>query len=380
MSIAPAPAQWRDEMPVTRNLFYLDHASMGPLPRATVTAMVASVQAQAERGSLEHGRLHEEADAAKADYAALIGAQPRQIAHITNTASGMGIIAAGLDWRAGDEVVVPAMDFPSAVLPWMTLQRQGVTVRRVPDADGRVSIDAMLAACGPRTRVVCASWVQFSNGARLDLARLGQACRERGILFVVDGTQGVGVLQIDVAALPIDALVVHAYKWLLAPQGVAWLYVADTLAPRLSLSGAGPRSVQAAASFLDLRFDPRPDAGRFETGLLNFHGIVAARASMGVLRAAGAAAIETRARALAGRLAEGLARLGCEVQGGTSRAGFESAIVAFRHPRRDAVQCQEILLQAGILTRAREGWVRVAPHFYNEPDEIDALLARIAAL
>jgi len=380
MSIAPAPAQWRDQLPVTRNLVYLDHASMGPLPRPTVTAMVASIEAQAERGSLEHARLHAEADAAKADYAALIGAQPAQIAHITNTASGMGIIAAGLDWRAGDEVVVLAMDFPSVVLPWMTLQPRGVTVRRVPDVEGQVSVDAILAACGPRTRVVCASWVQFSNGARLDLARLGQACRERGILFVVDGVQGVGVLQIDVAALPIDALVVHAYKWLLAPQGVGWLYVADTLAPRLTLPGAGPRSMKPGTSFLNLRFDPRPDAGRFETGLLNFHGIVAARASMGVLQSVGAGVIEARARALAARLAEGLVRLGCEVQGGATRAGFESAIVAFRHPRRDAVQCQENLLQAGIVTRAREGWVRVAPHFYNDADEVDALLARLAAL
>jgi cysteine desulfurase/selenocysteine lyase len=383
-------ARWREEFvaadapatgaPATRNLVYLDHASLGPTPRRAIQAMTDSLSAQSARGSLQHPLLHEQAELARQEYAALIGGRPDQIAHVQNTASGISLIAAGLPWRQGDEVVVPAIDFPSAVLPWLTLEPRGVVVRRVECADGRVDIDALLRACGPRTRVVCVSWVQFSNGYRLDLARLGTACRERGILLVVDGIQGVGALRINVGDLPIDALACHTYKWQLGPQGTGWLYLSDALTERLAVTAAGVRTVTPRDSYFDHRFVPRAGAMRFETGLLNFHGIVGARASMALLAEVGAETIETLIGERVQQIVQGLQRAGCQLAGGYTRAEFQSGIVAFTPLGCDAATCRERLLQAGVIASAREGYVRVSPHFYTSAQDVDAFLEALRDL
>ncbi|WP_233238126.1 aminotransferase class V-fold PLP-dependent enzyme [Bordetella sp. LUAb4] len=368
---------WRAHFPVCDDLAYLDHASLGPTPCLTAQAAAATLAEQGRRGSLAHAGLHEIADATRAEFAAFIGAPNDRVAHAANASAAISLIAAGLPWQQGDEVVVPAIDFPSVVLPWMTLQARGVRVHAVPCADGRVDVDALLAACGAATRVMCVSWVQFSSGCRLDLARLGAACRQRGILLVVDGVQGVGAVQMNVADLPIDALVVHAYKWMLAPQGVAWLYVGDRLAEQLSLTAAGPRSLTPRDSYFDHRYEPRAGAARFETGILGFHGIAAARASLALLRAAGPARVEAAVLRHAEHLARGLLDAGCHVQGGADRRDFASGIVVFRHPHYDAATCRQMLLRAGVVTAAREGHVRVAAHFYNTDAEIETLLRTV---
>jgi cysteine desulfurase/selenocysteine lyase len=373
-------SRWRSEFAITENTIYLDHAGVGPTPQRTLQALSDSFQRQARRGSLEHPWLHEQAEEARHDYATFIGARDDQIGHVGSTAAGISVLASGLSWKPGDEVVVPAIDFPSAVLPWMMLATRGVTVRRVPCEDGRVEIDHLLDACNARTRVMCVSWVQFSSGFTLNLQRLGEACRKRGIFLIVDGMQGVGALRINVSTLPIDALVTHSYKWLLGPQGVGWLYVADTLSDRLALSAAGLRTVGDRASYFDHRFNPHQSVSRFETGILNFHGIVGARASLGLLEEVGRDAIEHRIHELVARIFTGLQTLEYEVKGGADRAQFQSGILAFNHPRYEAVACREALLSAGIVTSAREGYVRVAPHFYTSFGDVDTFLAKLGSL
>jgi selenocysteine lyase/cysteine desulfurase len=375
MSGAIDIARWRAEFAVTGRYAYFDHASVGPTPRRSVAAVTRSLEGQAARGSLDHPALHQLADDTRAEYAAFIGTAPERVAHASSTSAAISLVARGLDWRAGDEVLVPEIDFPSAVLPWKMLEAQGVAVRALPCADGRVDADALIAAIGDRTRVVCASWVQFSSGHRLDLARVGEACRAKGVFFVVDGAQGVGALLINVSALPVDALVTHGYKWLLGPQGVGWLYLNERLSAALRPSVAGIRGMTPRESYFDHTYAPRADAARFETGILNFHGIAGARASLGLLGEVGIDAIETRLSTLTARLAERLLAAGCEVKGGADRTAFRSGIVVMRPPGGDAAGCQARLLEAGFVTSLREGWVRISPHFYNTEDEIDRMAA-----
>jgi selenocysteine lyase/cysteine desulfurase len=375
MSGAIDVARWREEFAVTGRYAYFDHASVGPTPRRSVEAVTRSLEGQAARGSLDHPALHQLADDTRNEYAAFIGAPAERVAHASSTSAAISLIARGLDWRAGDEVLAPEIDFPSAVLPWKMLEAQGVAVRTLPCPDGRVDADALIAAVGARTRVVCASWVQFSSGHRLDLARVGEACRAKGVFFVVDGAQGVGALRMNVAALPVDALVTHGYKWLLGPQGVGWLYLNEKLGAVLRPSVAGIRGMAPRDSYFDHTYAPRADAARFETGILNFHGIAGARASLGLLRDVGIDAIEARVTALTARLAEKLLAAGCAVKGGADRAAFRSGVLAMRPPNGDAAGCQARLLDAGVVTSLREGWVRVSPHFYNTEDEIERLVS-----
>jgi cysteine desulfurase / selenocysteine lyase len=363
-----------DHFPVmSTSVTYLDHASVSPLPRVAIAAMTQALTAVSQRGSLEHPNLHAQADAARATFAELIGCAPADLASVTNTSSGISLVANGLDWRAGDEVVVPEIDFPSVVLPWKALADRSVVTKLVPCRDGLVSIDDLMSACTSRTRVVAVSWVQFSSGFRIDLHDLANRCRQRGVFLIVDAMQGVGALEIDVGAAGIDALAAQSYKWLLGPHGAGWLYLGDRLRNSLSLSGAGARTVTPRESYIDHRFEPRADAGRFETGLLNFYSIIGAHASQKLLNEVGIGNIEARVCALADQLHRELVVRGCDV-GARDYGAPRSAIVSFKENGRPPDVCHAHLARNNIVTSFREGRIRVAPHFYNSERDIEHLL------
>jgi selenocysteine lyase/cysteine desulfurase len=170
-----------------------------------------------------HGKLHDAAENLRRNFADFIGADSDSVAAVASTSAGISTVAMGLDWRPGDNVVVPEIDFPSLVFPWMILADRGVQLRRVPCKQGRVEIEQLLGATDARTRVIGTSWVQFSSGFRTDLAELGEACRRKDILLVIDGMHGIGALLLEVSSLPVDVVATQSYKWLLSPQGVGWM-------------------------------------------------------------------------------------------------------------------------------------------------------------
>jgi cysteine desulfurase/selenocysteine lyase len=367
-------AAWRREFAAARDCAYLDHATLAPLPRVAVDAMAASIESHARKGSLAFHDLHANAERVRAQFAELIGADAGEVAMTSSTAAGINIIAKGLRWPEGDSVVVPSIEFPANMYPWLHLERRGVRVRRVAPVDGRIAVDRLMAACDDTTRVIAVSLVQFSSGFRLDVQSLGETCRARGILLIVDGMQAVGSLAIDVHKLPIDAMALQSYKWLLGPHGVGWLYVRKELLDRIEPLAVGSRSVTPRASYLDHRFELAESATRFETGVLNLHGIAGAGASLELLQRVGIANIEARVLALSERLARGLNARGYAILGSRSNASECSAIVAFRHPTIDASTCHARLATAGVVTSVREGAIRASPHFYNSEDDIDRLL------
>ena len=374
-----AIADWRRAFAVTDALIYLDHASVGPLPRAAVNAVTASLQEQARSGSIVHGKLHEAAEELRGHFARFVGAAPDQVAAVPSTAAGISTIAMGLDWRHGDNVVVPEIDFPSVVFPWMVLADRGVEVRRTPCTRGTVQIKSLLDSTNARTRVIAVSWVQFSSGFRTDLKELGEACGRRGILLVVDGMQGVGALRLNISSLPVDVLATQSYKWLLSPQGVGWLYIRGELLNRIKLSAAGVRTVGHRNSFLNHTFDLAPSARRFESGILNFHGMSGAAASLRMLSDIGIEKIESRVLGLSRQLAEGLLAQGCRLMGDPLNPEASSGIIVFTHPAYDAATCQRRLADAGIVVSVRENAVRISPHFYNTEHEIDKTLRILSA-
>jgi cysteine desulfurase / selenocysteine lyase len=369
-----AAKQWRREFAVLDNCVYLDHATQGPLPKVTVEAMQASVATQATKGSLGFAAAHATVEDVRARFAALIGADRDEIAITSSTAMGINIVAQGLQWHKGESVVVPDFEFPANVYPWIHLATKGVEVRRIPPRDGRIAVADLLAACDAGTRVVAVSLVQFSNGFRVGIDALGEACRSRGILLVVDGMQAVGWANIDVHALPIDAMSLQSYKWLLGPFAVGWLYVRRGLIESLEPLAVGSRSMTARESFLDHRFELSPAATRYETGVLNIHGILGVGASIDLLARVGMAAIEAHVVLLADYLADGLAARRCTMGSGRQNQRERSPIVAFRHPEIEASACHRRLIEAGVAVSCREGAVRVSPHFYNTQGDIDRLL------
>lgn len=369
-----SPDEWRREFAVTERYAFLDHASLGPIPRSTVDVMHASLLNHATQAAVAFPAFHTVTEDVRGRFARLVGTHDDEIAITANTATGISVIAKGLEWREGDNVVVPAIDFPSNMYAWMQLSSRGVETRRVLPREGRVLVEDLLSACDSRTRVVAVSLVQFSTGFRVDIDALGQDCRARGILLVVDGMQGIGWMDIHLEPSPIDAMALQSYKWLLGPFGVGWLYVRRGLIQQLEPLSIGGRSMTPRDSFLDHRFELSGSATRFESGVLDLHSIAGAGSSIDLLAKVGIASIEAHTLALAHRLAEGLIARGYILVNARTRPRECSPIVVFRHASLEASTCHSRLREADVIVSLREGMLRASPHFYNNENDVDRLL------
>jgi cysteine desulfurase / selenocysteine lyase len=369
----------REELPITGRCAYLNHAGNGPLPRrsgARMAAVAEAVALSADRDWLDRMR---EVERVREIAARMLGARAaREVAFVENTSAGLSLVAEGFDWQPGDNVVGAALEFPSNVYPWMGLAARGVEYRQVPERDGRIDTDELLATLDERTRLVALSWVQYGSGFRSDLARIGAACRERGILFVVDAIQGLGALPIDVERDQVDVCAASAHKWLLGPEGIGLLYVSDRVVEQVRPVRSGWRSMRKMFDWTEMELTFAEGARRFESGTLNAYGIVALGGALEIFLELGAAALERRVLALADRAATGLADLGFQVIS-SRRPGETSGIVAAVHPQHAAGALVKHLAQRDVVVAARLGRFRVSAHFYNSEEEIDRMLAQLEA-
>lgn len=364
----------RREFSVTGRYAYLNHAAVSPLPRRSAERVAALAHDIALTGDRHWPDRNAEAERVRGLAARLFGARhPHEVSFAENTSTALSMVAEGLDWRPGDNVVGAAVEFPSNVYPWMNLASRGVEHRLVGEREGRLDLDELIGRIDGRTRVVALSWVQYASGFRSDLARIGAACRERGALFVVDVIQGLGALALDVERDLVDVAAGAAHKWLLGPEGIAVLYVSDRVVDRLRPVRAGWRSMHDQQSWTEFRLDWNDGAKRYESGTLNVLGIAALGGSLEVLLEAGIEAIEPRVLALADRAARGLAERGFDLLS-SRRPGEASGIVMATHPGRATDDLVNHLAERGVIVAARAGRLRVSPHFYNTEDEVDRLL------
>jgi selenocysteine lyase/cysteine desulfurase len=367
---------WRQEFPSTADCVHMNHAGLAPLPRR-VAAEIRAFADEAERshGATYAGWTARVADA-RAGAARLINALPEEIAFVQNTAAGLSLIAAGLAWRDGDNVVAVADEYPSNVYPWWGLRRFGVETRLAARPRGRFGVDEIAAAVDARTRVVSVSAVDWQSGFRPDLASLGAFCRERGIRFVVDGIQAVGAVSVDVRACGIDYMAVGGHKWLLAPEGCGFLYVAQEALAHVEPVLLGWKSVVDCDNYLPYHFTLRPDAAKLEPGTQMHLGIRALGAAIDLLLEIGPAAIERRIDEITEALADGLRRLGAAVL--SPRApGERSGILTVS--LGDAAALHARMTAHGVICRQRMGGVRLAPHFYADASDVERVVAAARA-
>ena len=205
----------RMEFPVAEHWAYFDHAAVAPMPRRSGEALRRWVDDQERNGVVNWPEWGRKVEQARLACASLIHAKIGEIAFIPNTTTGIGLVAEGFPWKAGDSVVTAAEEYPSNLYPWMNLASRGVTLRTVPTRpDGRIWVDDLAEAMDATTKVLTISHVEFASGFRNDLDALGELCRSRGIALFVDAIQGLGPLTIDVERTPIDFLAADGHKWL----------------------------------------------------------------------------------------------------------------------------------------------------------------------
>lgn len=362
----------RDHFKVTASYNYLNHAAVGVLPARTTAAVSEFVRRHGEQGVMGVWEYEARMPEYRAAIASFINAQPGEIALLRNTGDGANVLAAGLDWQPGDEIITNDNEFPSNAYPWLASRARGAVVRFVDTSNERMTPDVLRRHITPRTRVVTVSWVGFSDGYRHDLAALAEVAHEAGALFCVDVIQGLGAFPLDVAALDIDAAYGGGAKWLMALQGVSFLYVRGALIGRLQLAAPGWRSAEDMWDFLNYEQPSIADATRFEGGTPNFVGGLSMAESIAELTP-GRDRIGPHVLALTDRLCEGLGRLGARIAS-VRGPQTSSGIVTFEIPGTDPVALGKALQRERIVTTYRSTGIRVAPHGYNTEEEIDQLL------
>lgn len=354
---------------------YLNHAATGVIPRCTRTEIEGFVAAQSEKAGPGVWPYELKLPEYREQIARYIGARPQEIAMLRNTSDGANVLALGLDWKPGDEIILNDNEFPANAIPWLALRGRGVGVRFVETARERMTPQVLRRMLTPRTRVVALSWVSYSDGYRHDLAALAEVARAAGALLCVDAIQGLGAFRVNVRDAGIDAFFGGGQKWMLALQGSAYLYLKEELLDRFTVAMPGWRSVRDMWDFFPLKFDQPYVAGasRFEGGTPSFLGALALASSANFLAQYDAGAVASHVLAVTDYLSEGLQRAGAQVLSERGQ-GVSSGIVTFTLPGNDPVAVGKALQHDKIIVTGRANGIRVAPHGYNTFDEIDALL------
>lgn len=366
-------------MPVCEKWSYLDHAAVAPLTRGAQLAIQQFADQAANEGDTVWPQWAGEIELLRKDFADLLHCQTTELALVPNTSYGINVVAEGLRWRSGDNVVIPAGEFPSNRLPWLNQQRKGVEVRIV-GSSGDLAVDEsrVLEAMDSRTRLVAASWVGYATGYRLNLEDLVQKVHQRGALFFLDAIQGLGVFPLDLSSVPIDFLAADGHKWLLGPEGAGILMIRDSQLNELDCVPVGWSSVKAAHQFDNANFDLRPTAARYEIGSQNMVGMRALRQSLGIFQQViathGHESIADRILHLSDYLIDGLQDRGAKLATHAQRA-HRSGIVTFAMPDTDSSIIRQQALRQGVVVSCRGIGVRASVHAYNHEDDIDRLLS-----
>ena len=362
------------EFPVRKNLVYLNHAAISPLPARVARAITEHTAEASSFGGLHWKTWYRRYDEIRDRAGRFLGSPASNIAFLPSTSHALNLIAQGLRWRTGDSVVGDEMEFPSNVYPWMNLANEGVEYRIAPAREGCLRVEDLADQIDATTRVVAVSWVAFHNGFVFPLREIGRLCAERNILFVVDAIQGLGTMPIDVGALQIDVLAADGHKFLYGPEAAALFYFSDKARRRLGTPWAGWWNVPSSGSYLEYRLQ-FPDGGRrFEPGSLPTAQIFGLGAALELLQEIGLETARDRIAALLAPLRRGLEDLGWSLR---TPEGAGSAILSATPRSGDARAAAHRLEAEGIVVSPREGAVRFSPHVGNDEAEIGRVLETI---
>lgn len=365
---------------------YLDCAAQGPFPRDTVAEVRRALRYKEHPEEIPESLSEDLAERARTAAARLIGCHPSSIALGTGTSHGTNLAARGLPIAKGDEVLMAQGEFPALVYPFLNREREGIKVRFVhPPGGGRiVPAEEMIKAIGPETRVIATSLVQFATGYRTDLLALGDACKERKLLLVIDGAQGVGGVDFRVGDFPIDILAVSGFKWLLGPYGSGFTYVNPRILEKVRVTEINWQRMEGATHprrRSEYHIRHAEGARRFDIPEAGSHLHASAfAASVEFLNRVRVPTIEAHVGRLFERLIRGIEQTPLTIVSDLNPKR-RSCIMAVEGPHLDATR--RILRrqrEAGVIVSLRDNLIRISPNLYNGPEDIDRFLEVAASL
>jgi selenocysteine lyase/cysteine desulfurase len=366
---------FHDEFAQARDLRYLNHAAVGPWPKRTAAAVQKFAEENVLLGARDYPDWMKVEQRLRERLARVLNAPSTDdIALVKNTSEALSFVAFGLDWKAGDNVVISDEEFPSNRVVWEALKPQGVEVIQVSlqsaDPEG-----ALLATCGPRTRLLSISSVQFATGTRVDIERLGQGLKQRGVLFCVDAIQHIGALPFDVQASQCDFAMADGHKWMCSPEGLGVFYCRAELRPQLQLHEFGWHMLEHSGDYQRDQWQPAASAQRFECGSPNTLGVMALDASLSLLEEVG---IDQIGKAVTDRvmwLEEGLSTIDGVRLHSTRTAERRSGILTFSLDHIPTADVWQQLMRNQVVCLPRGPGIRFSPHFYTQSRVIEETLA-----
>jgi len=369
-----------NEFPQAPGLRYLNHAAVAPWPRRASSAVSQFAEQNATLGARDYPQWLKIENRLRERLARLLNAPTSaDVALVKNTSEALSFVAFGLDWRAGDQIVISDEEFPSNRVVWEALQPQGVEVIQVSLAGADPEAD-LLAACTPRTRLLAISAVQYASGIRLDLDRLGHGCEQRGVLLCIDAIQQLGALPFDVQQSRCAFAMADGHKWMLGPEGLGVFYCRSDLRPQLKLHEYGWHMLEHAGDYDRSDWQPARSAQRFECGSPNMLGAVALEASLSLLEEVGMHQVAASLNERMEWLRAGLRQLpGIELLS-PAQPERSAGIVTFRLAGSANQALFEQLRAEQVVCALRGGGIRLSPHFYTPAEVIDDTLALLRSL
>ncbi|NKB37034.1 MAG: aminotransferase class V-fold PLP-dependent enzyme [Gammaproteobacteria bacterium] len=368
------------EFPQEPELVYLNHAAVSPWPRRTAAAIKEFADENVNTGAEHYKLWSAKEDSLREQLRMLINApSTADIALLKNTSEAISVVADGLRWQAGDNIVTTNEEFPSNRIPWEAQKDKGVGLKEVA-VQVEEPENALIEACDDKTRLMTVSSVQYGSGLRLNLKKLGEFCSASNILYCVDAIQSIGAYRFDVQRIHADFAMADAHKWMLGPEGIAVFYCRESVREQLDLHQYGWHMVEHAGDYDRKKWQIARTSKRFECGTPNMLGTFALSASLSLIEELGIDFIEEQIIEKSEYLLEGLQKLsGAEIltkQGKSERSG----IVTFRIQGQDSKSLHTSLMRKRVICANRFGGIRFPPHFYTPRQKLDQALNILAAL
>lgn len=361
---------YSSEFELEDGLSYLNHAAVAPWPKRTADAVASFAQENATRGATDYPHWMQTEQALREKLQWLINAPSvEDIALLKNTSEALSVVAYGIDWQAGDNVVFAQQEFPSNRVVWESLAQFGVEIRRVDIYSTGTPELALIEAMDDRTRLISTSSVHYADGLQMRLQELSQACKKHQALFCVDAIQSIGVMPFDVQAINADFVMADGHKWMLGPEGLAVFYCRAELRDQLKLSQYGWHMLADSSDYNSLDWEVSPTATRFECGSPNMLACYALNSSLSLLQDAGMDKVWQAIQDNVNYLRTALGDItGLQINSPDQRP---SGILNFSIAGVDSRELQQALMQNKVICAHRGQGVRFSPHFYTDQQCLD---------
>jgi selenocysteine lyase/cysteine desulfurase len=364
---------------------WLNCAHQGPLPRVAVEQAEEAIAWKVAPFNLTTERFGEVPRRLRAALGELIGAPADDVILANSASYGLHLLANGIPWRAGDEVLLMKGDFPSDILPWLALEKKGVRIRFIEPRQRVIQADELEAAITPATRLLCTTWVHSLSGYAIDLDALGEVCRAHGVLFVANGSQAIGARPLDVSRAPVDAITSVGFKWLVGPYGTGFCWIRPELREALEYNQAYWLSMQTADDLgkenAEIRLRTDLGARKYDVfGTANFFNFKPWTASVRYVLEQGVETIRDHDQRLVSRLIDGLDPARYDLLSPRDGPRRSTLVFISRKDRDRNQETYESLRNHDIYVAYRAGSLRVAPHLYIGDDDIDRALSVLNAV